>query len=97
MVIRSGPCYQNLSQNRCIHIYHTKKCFSKKIKNMSEANKNTFRCDKCVYTSKKKTMISTKYLDWKLNPREDPDAGAVRRGVRYAESGPAGRGFPTLV
>ena len=42
-------------------------------------------------------MISTKYLDWKLIPREDPDAGAVRRGVRYAESGPAGRGFPTLV
>ena len=42
-------------------------------------------------------MISTKYLDWKLIPRGDPDAGAVRRGVRYAESVPAGRGFPTLM
>ena len=41
-------------------------------------------------------MISTKYLDWKLIPRKDPDAGAVRRGLRYAESVPAGRAFPTL-
>ena len=37
-MIRNGPCYQNLSQNRCIHIYHTKKCFSKKIKNIRFAH-----------------------------------------------------------
>ena len=42
-------------------------------------------------------MISTKYLCWKLIPRESPDAGAVWRGVRHAESGLAGRGFPTLI